>query len=223
MRDYLRCMLRTLLLVLAVFCCGAATGLPEAEASLLYAGDRVRLSVTTPELIRVLSGDPLGADQLDRDQFIGTLGGRRDDDVVIRVESSATELAVPVTSVRRIEVSLGMRGNAGRGALIGMGAGLVGGAAAGLIVCASGDCDNPDSFLELSTGFVTTMLALGGAVVGTGVGALTGALIRSEHWRTTQIQELPYGEGTLPEDGLRLGLALPIWKHDRSSAGKAGH
>ena len=180
MNDHLR-MFRTLLLVLAVLCCGVATILPGAEASLLYAGDRVRLSVTTPELIRVLSGDALSGDQLDRDQFIGTLRGRRDDDVVIRVDSPATELAVPVNSVRRIEVSLGRHGRAGRGALIGLGAGALGGVLAGLIVCAGDNCET--SGLDGETGIVSMVLGLGGAVVGTGVGALTGSLIRSERWR----------------------------------------
>lgn len=206
MNDHLR-MLR-ILLVLAVLCCGAATRLPEAEASLLYAGDRVRLSVTTPELIRVLSGDPLSADRLDRDQFVGTLRGRRDDDVVIRVGSPETELAVPVNSVRRVEVSLGSHGRAGRGALIGLGAGALGGVLAGLIVCAGDNCET--SGYDGETGIVSMVLGLGGAVVGTGLGALTGSLIRSERWRTIQLQDLPYGEGLPTEDGLRLGLALPI-------------
>ncbi|HKQ20240.1 MAG TPA: hypothetical protein VJW75_10895 [Candidatus Eisenbacteria bacterium] len=205
-------MLRTLLLMLAVLCCSAATSLPEAEASLLFAGDRVRLSVTTPELIRVLSGDPLSADQSHRDQFIGTLRARRDDDVVIRVGSPATELAVPVNSVRRIEVSLGRHGRAGRGALIGLGAGALGGALAGLIVCSGGNCES--SGITGETGLVTMVLGLGGAVVGTGVGALTGSLIRSERWRTVELHDLPYGEGLSPEGGLRLGLTLPIWSRE---------
>lgn len=213
-------MLRILLLVLAVLCCGGATSLPEAEASLLFAGDRVRLSVTTPEMIHVLSGDRLSANLLDLDQFIGTLRGRRDDDVVIRVGSPATELAVPATSVRRIEVSLGRHGRGGRGALIGLGAGALGGVLAGLIVCSGGNCES--SGITGETGLVSMVLGLGGAVVGTGVGALTGSLIRSERWRTIEFQDLPYGEGLSPEDGIRLGLTLPIWSRD-PVAGMEGH
>jgi hypothetical protein len=167
---------------------------------------RVRLSVTTPELIRVLAGTPLTPKQPPRDQFIGTLQGRREDDVVIR--ASGTELAIPVRSVSLLEASLGTRGNAGRGALIGLGAGMVGGIAAALIVCNGGNCES--SGLDGEPGIVATVLGAGGAIAGCGVGALTGALIRTERWRTIPVQDLPYGDGLRPESGIRLGLNLPL-------------
>jgi hypothetical protein len=188
--TYLPSMLRTLLLALAIPCLGAATSAPKAEASLLYAGERVRLSIATPELIRVLSGAPLPEGELRRSQIVGILHGRQDDDIVISLQSSGSSLAVPVRSITRLETSRGRHGRTGRGALIGFGAGLVGGVAAGLIVCSSGDCDDTGS-LEITTGLVSTMLGLGGAIVGTGVGALTGSLIRSERWQTVTIQEVP--------------------------------
>jgi hypothetical protein len=213
-------MLRTLLLVLAILCCGAATSLPEAEASLFYAGDRVRLSVTTQDLLRVLNGPPLSAEQIAQEKFIGALQGRRDDDVVIRIRPPGSELAIPIRSVARIEVSQGRHGHAGRGALIGLGSGMLGGVLAGLIVCSGSNCES--SGIDGETGIVSIVLGLGGAIVGTGVGALTGSLIRSERWRTISVQDLPYGEALSPEDGIRLGLTLPIWSRD-PVAGMEGH
>jgi len=171
---------------------------------------RVRLSVSTPESIRVLTGAPLTPDQLRRDQFIGTLLGRRGEDVLIGIRPPESELAIPVRSVTLLESSLGTRGHAGRGALIGLGAGMVGGIAAALIVCSSGDCESSGFTRGDGTAIVATVLGAGGAIAGCGVGALTGALIRTERWRATSIQELPYGDGLPRESEIRLGLDLPL-------------
>ncbi len=201
--------LRLASFALAFLCLHASAAMAQSRTA-LPPDTRVRLTVTTPELIRVLTGSPLTANQLHQTQFIGALQGRRDDDVVIRVRDPETELAVPIRAVTRLETSLGRHGKAGQGALIGLGAGVVGGIAAGLIVCGSGDCDENGGSLELSTGLVTAVLALGGAIVGTGVGAITGSLIRSERWRPVQIPDLPHGEGPPVENGIRLAISLPI-------------
>ena len=163
-------MLRVILLALALSCSGAATSAAR-ESVVLQPDTRVRLSVSTSELIRVLSGTPLTAKQLRRDQFIGTLKGRRDDDVVILVGSPETELAVPVKSVVRLESSRGIHGCAGEGAATGLAA---------------------------------------GAVAGAGIGAIIGSQMRCEHWRAIPIKDLPYGDGSPREDGIRLGLNLPL-------------
>lgn len=202
-------MFRSASLALSCLCLYSSTAAAQTRAA-LSPDTRVRLTITTPELIRVLTGSPLTTSQSRRTQFIGTLQGRRDDDVVIRVRDPEAELAVPLRSVARLETSLGRHGKAGQGALIGFGAGMVGGIATGLIVCSSGDCDENDGFFDLSTGAVTAVLALGGAIVGTGVGAITGALIHSERWQPVQIPDLPQGEGPPVENGIRLAISLPI-------------
>jgi hypothetical protein len=177
-----------------------------AEPDTLQTLARVRLSVSTPELIRVLSGAPLSKKQLRRDQFIGTLQGRRDDDVVIRLDSPETELAVPVKSVTRLQYSRGMGGCAADGAAVGALAGFAGGVALGLIVCSGGDCES-DGRMTIATLFGGV-----GAIAGLGIGAITGVQMRCEHWHTVKIKDLPYGE--VPrEEGIRLGLALPMRHH----------
>ena len=202
-------MLRLASLALSCLCLYSSTATAQTRTA-LPPDTRVRLTLTTPELIRVLTGSPLTASQSRRTQFIGTLQGRRDDDVVIRVRDPEAELAVPLRSVARLETSLGRHGKAGQGALIGFGVGMVGGIATGLIACSGGDCDEGDSFFDPGTGFVTAVLALGGAIVGTGVGAITGALIRSERWQPVQIPDLPQGEGPPVENGIRLAISLPL-------------
>ena len=200
-------MLRAAFLTLALLLSVPSSAAAQGNAATIQPLTHVRLSVTSPESIRVLAGSPLTAKQLRRDQFIGTLQGRRDDDVIVGIRSPESELAIPIRSVTRLEASLGKHGRAGRGALIGMGAGLVGGVAAGMIVCAGGNCES--SGFTHETAIVSTVLGLGGLVVGTGVGAITGSLIRSERWRAIPVQDLPYGDGLSPENGFRLGLALP--------------
>ena len=199
-------MLRVALLIVGSlsFC---ATTAVASESVPLQPDARVRLSVSTPELIRVLSGTPLTAKQLRRDQFVGMLQGRRDDDVVIRVGSPETELAVPVKSVTRLEASRGMGGCAVEGASIGIVAGFAGGFALGMIACSSGDCESDGRAL------ISTLFGGVGALAGAAVGAITGSQMSCEHWRAVPIKDLPYGEGLPREDGIRFGLALPMPHH----------
>ncbi len=145
--------------------------------------------------------------ELRRDQFIGTLLGRRDDDVVIRVGSPETVLALPVKSVERIESSRGMGGCAVEGASVGIMAGFAGGFALGLVACSGGDCDEDGRIL------VSTALGGIGAIAGAAIGAITGSQMRCEHWHTIPIKDLPYGEQLPREDGIRLGLVLPVPHH----------
>ena len=198
--------LRLTLLAMALSCSGTATT-AASESVVLQPDARVRLSVTTSELIRVLSGAPLSRKQLRRDQFIGTLQGRRDDDVVIRIGSPETVLAVPVKSVGRVESSRGMRSCALEGATTGIVAGAAGGVLLALVVCSSGDCD------EDGRAVIATLFGGVGALAGAAVGAITGSQMRCEHWRSVPIKDLPYGEGMPREDGIRLGLALPVPHH----------
>jgi hypothetical protein len=200
-------MLRAILSALALFCSGAATTAAQAESVVLQPNDRVRLSVSTPDLIRVLSGAPLSKKQLRREQFIGTLQGRRDDDVVIRVESPETELAIPVKSVTRLESSRGMHGCTTEGATTGIVAGAAGGVLLALVVCSSGDCD------EDGRAMIATLFGGVGAIAGAAIGAITGSQMSCEHWHAVKIKDLPYGEGLPREDGIRLGLALPMPHH----------
>jgi hypothetical protein len=197
---------RAIFLALALLCSSATTAAAR-ESVVLQPNDRVRLSVSTSELIRVLAGAPLSRKQLRRDKFIGTLQGRRDDDVVIRLGDPETELAVPVKSVARVEASRGMHGCAVEGATIGIMAGFAGGFALGLIACSSGDCESDGRML------ISTLFGGVGAIAGAGIGAITGSQLRCEHWHTAKIKDLPYGEGLPREDGIRVGLALPMLQH----------
>jgi hypothetical protein len=80
------------------------------------------------------------------------------------------------SELSRMDVSVGQRGNAGRGALIGLGLGVVFGA-----IAASGETG------DLGPGFV---FVVGSAVVGlplTIVGAFIGSTIQSDVWQESPI------------------------------------
>jgi len=81
-----------------------------------------------------------------------------------------------LSGIAKLEVSRGMKGNAGKGALIGAGVGLVGGFLAGILF-------NPD---HDEYGLVSLGVAAGTWLGATALGTVTGAFVRTEDW-----QELP--------------------------------
>jgi hypothetical protein len=85
-----------------------------------------------------------------------------------------------LSEMAKLEVSRGMKGNAGTGALIGAGAGLVG----GIVGAALADLEN-DAY-GLGAFSIVAYSTLGA----TALGAITGALIKTEKW-----QELPIPGG----------------------------
>ncbi|HKQ20241.1 MAG TPA: hypothetical protein VJW75_10900 [Candidatus Eisenbacteria bacterium] len=194
---------RALLFTLILLFSFASSAAANDDADSLRPHSRVRLSVYKPELTRILSGAPLSKKQLRREQFIGTLQGRRDDDVVIRVGDPQTELAVPATAVERIEYSRGMHGCGVEGATVGILAGAAGGVGLALIACSGGDCE------EDSRGMLAALFGGVGALVGATVGAITGSQMRCESWRGIPVKDLPYGDGLPQETGIRFALAAP--------------
>ena len=95
--------------------------------------------------------------------------------------------AISLSTLSRLEISKGLRSNAGKGALIGGGIGLLVGGGMSIIAGSTVDTEVTSTDYLVFTGLVT----LGGA----GLGALIGALIKSELWEE------------YPLDSLRLGIA----------------
>jgi hypothetical protein len=148
----------------------------------LVAGDRVRLSART--IAKVTTGRLLE---------VGP------DGLKIQLADRPDPIEVPLTSVTRLERSLGRRSSAGKGALIGT---LVGaGAGAALVVAASGsdsDCDGP------CAGYAAV---LGAAFAGAGalVGAISGALITTERWEAVSLGHIGVSMAPRPR-----GAALAV-------------
>ena len=91
-------------------------------------------------------------------------------------------VAIPTASVTRFERSLGRRSNVGRAALVG---GATGGVI-GLIFGIGAEADNNDWGIEIGAeGIALSTLFVG--AVGAGIGALIGALSKSDRWEPVAI------------------------------------
>ena len=130
----------------------------------LKPGDRIR--VITPSA----SGGP----------FVGTLVTLEADSLVMQGSVDARRLSL--ASVERVDLSRGRKSHARLGAGIGLLVGAGVGALAG--------CDQQNDQSDLTQGQCIVMGAAAGALLG----AITGALVRTERWME------------IPRDGLRMSF-----------------
>ena len=105
------------------------------------------------------------------------------------------------------EVSRKRHGHAGTGALIGLVAGAAAGVGAGLIACADDYCVQSGGDY---TGWAVAGLGAGGALVGAGIGALVGSLIRSDEGNGESLRGGPVGIEVTPSGGVMLALRVAI-------------
>ena len=167
-------MTRTLFLSLLLACAAAAPSLAQAgpAATELDSLTRVRVSQTEVEPRR-FAGGLLAADSLS---------------ITVDPERGGERLEVPLSSLRRLEVSLGrrtpgegMRRGAARGLLVGLGASalLIGSAAI------ADEQEGPsDGFITATAAAVIISIPLTAATTVTG--ALWGATSPGERWRRVE-------------------------------------
>jgi hypothetical protein len=93
--------------------------------------------------------------------------------VLVTDDDKSGERSFTAATVGRLDVSRGSRSKAGRGAFIGLLAGLAGGFLALGEICKE-DCVGA---------VVLAALPFAGALVGAGIGAGVGSLIRTERWQ----------------------------------------
>jgi hypothetical protein len=135
------------------------------------------------------------------DLLVGTLVESRPDS--LRVETASGDvLAVSRTAINRLQVSRGRHSKAGLGALIGLATGLGGGLVAGTIA------HRETQFINITTGGVVLITALGGAV-GAGLGALIGSAFKADRWETVPLVSLEtVGRADSRPGHLTIGLAI---------------
>jgi hypothetical protein len=129
---------------------------PLVRAEQLSAGTRVRVHTRV------------------QGKVIGHLVRVTTDSIVFRSANEAdAELALPAAAVNRLDLSTGRRSRKGRGALIGLVVGTVGGYLVLLRLC-SDACIGAWPLLGVP---------VAGALVGAGMGATIGSGVRTERWR----------------------------------------
>jgi hypothetical protein len=137
---------------------GAAQGSANSqEPSPLQPGARVRVKL------------------MERNQWIrGELLALGPDSLLLATETENRLLVLGVPSIDRFQLSQGKRSHTGEGALLG----LVVGVGAGLVV---GLSFKEDGFFDVGAGQIAGLTAMFGGI-GIGVGAATGALVRTDQW-----------------------------------------
>ena len=107
----------------------------------------------------------------------------------------------PVGSVTRVEMRQGRKSNVARGALIGLIPGVVGGAFAGAHVARMEETRCPETFkgAVIGAGIMGALTA--------GLGAIVGALIKTDRWEEVPLDRLRVGFAP-QRDRVSLGLRI---------------
>ena len=184
---------RPVVLLALTFCVLATAPARGDEAAPARPGDRVRVPADTrvrvsilerkaaPDSVFLASGFEPGS------RLVGTFVGA-DSTAITIDDEKGFERTIPHEVVAAFEVSGGTKSHAGRGAVLGLLIGTVAGFAIGTIVEESegdcGDCYPGEGAYQMG-------ITLGGAVLGLGVGAGVGALIRTERWQRAEARPAP--------------------------------
>lgn len=160
----------------------ASADVVAQQESLVAAGAKVRVSA--PDF-----------------KLVGTAAGLEPDTLLM--ESRDARLAIPLSPLAKLEVHRGRKSNTGNGALIGFVSGAVIGAAMGAAPC-------PENAYVCIEGWEGA--ALGGGVlgaVGAGLGALVGAVMRTDRWEEVPLDRLRVGLAPQKELGLMVSVSFP--------------
>ena len=158
-----------------LFSLAVSIDLVAQETSPVVPGDRVRVTVL-------------------KNKIVGTVVTFEADTLVMNVKNRAEPTAVPLASVKRLEVGRGKESNVRRNALIGLVVGAVSGAIGTCLGEEGGDVSTaPNNCILLS-------VLIGGGL-GAGVGAALGA-VKVEQWEEVPLERIrvgvsPHGDGGL--------------------------
>jgi hypothetical protein len=162
-------MSRTAMLLVILF---VAQSLPLAgQARTVAEGDRVRVTLRHGAAAR---------------RLVGRITAVGRDTLFLNAEGQTAPMAIPKATIEKLEISTGQHGNAGRGALIGLGVGAIGGGIVG--AADASHCNNSQSFCLFSSGGEMAIVATVFGAIGTVLGAVVGAISRSDRWETTPVQ-----------------------------------
>ena len=170
----------------------------QAQAPSPQPGTRVRLTVPCDQKTQ-----PAVGAQNSRCAFVGRLVMSQADAITLETAESTTSYALGTVS--QLQVSRGYRSHA----LVGAGAGfLIGAGVTYLVLNAGGStspCDQSANQDAMSSGECLGLAALGG-LGGAGLGALIGALVRTERWQDVPIERLRIN--VAPQGGIEFALSV---------------
>ena len=189
-------------LSLSVGCASTRLDVDDEPRPTLTVGERVRIS-KRPKSARF--GDPI----------VGSVAELRNDTLALRTEKPRGTLLVSLTSLKKLEVYQGTRSNTGRGAGIGFLMGALVGASVGFAMGDDPPCVPQGLFgcmmdfrfrKEEKAAGLGIAGALGGALIGTIVGAAT----RTDRWEEIPLDELRIQPSPVAPDGVGLSASLRL-------------
>ena len=140
-----------------------------------------------------------------KSKYVGTLQKRTQERLTLQTESGGL-FQVSRADIERVEVSLGRKRNAGKGALIGA---LAFGGLSAALGASTDECNPLDFRPTTATGCRTENVAtffLAGAVGGALWGAIIGHFVKSERWK--EVEGSPRITLILPERGIGAQVSL---------------
>jgi len=140
----------------------------------------------------------LSASQLGAEPIVGTLLAIGPEALSLELSGGGDQQTIPRSAVTRLEVSRGLKSQAGRGALVGL---AVGGAATMLLTFGdySSDVHGDLNLLAIGAG-----LAAGGAAIG----GLIGWAHKAEQWEVATLQPISVAVG--PVRGRGVGVTVRL-------------
>jgi hypothetical protein len=134
--------------------------------------------------------------------LVGTLVGIESDALKLDVEGALESRVVPRSAVTKLEFSQGRKRNTMKGAWIGLATGAVaGGALAAAYASSDGGPVNAE--------FVPLVAGVYGAA-GMALGALIGAMVKSERWREADLEGPLVSVGSVPGGGVGFSIHVPV-------------
>jgi hypothetical protein len=121
------------------------------------------------------------------------------DTLVLDAADRVETLEVPLTLVKKVEVSRGRKSNIGKGAIVG---GL-----AGVLIGAAGAAFWGDAGIS---GSDAGAVIVAFAAAGTGIGALIGASGKTDRWEEVPLREIRFGLSSVDNDGIEVSVTLRL-------------
>lgn len=173
----------------------------------------VVLLLTTLVDVFAQQGPPVGAGDRVRVSRLGTVPpvvctvlALKADTLVLDAEDRVATLEVPLSLVKKVEVSRGQTSNAGRGALKG---GLIGAGIGAVLGSAAWMGSDSDDFIKIGPEAVAVGAGVLGAV-GAFAGLLIGSTTVSDHWEEVPLNEIYVGPSSVDHDGIEVSVALGL-------------
>jgi len=152
-----------------------ASALSAQDTTFVHQGARVRVTFEARTEVADHSGSIWYS--LEPVRLVGSATMLKSDTLVFLPEDAESPLSIPRSRIETIEVSHGKKSNIGKGAWIGAVGGVVAGAVFGALV----ECGDWSRGQCVLAGVI--IFAPGGAILGTGI----GALLPSERWIEAEI------------------------------------